>query len=383
LTAVFETGTEMQSRLLSPLIMLGAAAETRGSIAAVVDAYRVHGLFKRWPVEYVETHASAGVLQAMHQTLKAAARFASLLARERRAAVHVHSSARTFWRDVPFIAAALTAKCPTLLQLHGGGFERLHDEASTPARAAFQAVLERAAGILVPAESLRTWVQRMHRNAPVYCMPMPVSVPPVRRNAHRGNVVLFLGRLEAAKGIFDLLEAVAVLRATAPDVRLVCAGEGDRPEVARYAERLGIREAVKFTGWVGPSGKRALFESAAVFALPSYSAGLPIGLLEAMSAGVPVVATPVGGIPEVLADGVSGLLVAPGDTATLSRRLGKLLLDPALAERIGGAARESVRRRHSPERALAQLEALYASLGIAALGTREPARPHVDFRKAA
>ncbi len=363
--------------------MLGAAAETRGSIAAVVDAYRTHGLFKRWPVEYVETHASAGLVEGARHALKAAARFASLLARERRAAVHIHSSARTFWRDSPFIAAALTARCPTILQLHGGGFERLHDAASSPARAAFQATLGRAAAIVVPAESLRGWVQRMHRNAPVYCMPTPVSFPAVRRNGVRGNVILFLGRLEAAKGVFDLLEAVAALRGAIPDVRLVCAGEGDRAAVARYAGRLGIRESVKFTGWVGPSGKRALLESAAVFALPCYSAGRPIGVLEAMSAGVPVVAAPVGGIPEVLTDGVSGLLVAPGDTATLSRHLRNLLLDPALADRIGAAARESVRRKHSPERTLAPLEELYASLGIAALGTPQPARPQLDLRKAA
>ncbi|HEY6823368.1 MAG TPA: glycosyltransferase family 4 protein, partial [Steroidobacteraceae bacterium] len=329
--------SSMQGKLLSPVLMLGAAAETRGSIAAVVDAYRVHGFFRRWPVEYLETHSSGGLLQDARQTLKAVAHFASRLARERRAAVHVHSTARTFWRDTPFIAAALLARCPVILQLHGGGFERLHDAASTPARAALHAILERASGIVVPAESLRGWVRRMHRNAPVYCIPSPVNVPQVRRDAPRGNVVLFLGRLDAAKGIFDLLEAVAALRGSIPDLRLVCAGEGDRAAVARYAERLGIRDSVKFTGWVGPSGKRALLESAAVFALPCYSAGMPMSLLEAMSAGIPAIAAPVGGIPEVLTDGVSGMLVAPGDTATLSRNLRKLLVEPDFAQRIGAA----------------------------------------------
>src|SRR5205814_3990716 len=127
------------------------------------------------------------------------------------------------------------------------------------------------------------------------------------------NLILFLGKLAPSKGIFDLLEAVAALRPDAADVRLVCAGDGDRIAVARYAERLGIADAVKFTGWVGPSGKRALLENAAVFALPSYDETLPMSVLEAMSAGVPVVASPVGGISEVVVDGVSGFLVAPGD----------------------------------------------------------------------
>ena len=187
--------------------------------------------------------------------------------------------------------------------------------------------------------------------------------------------MLFLGRLSAAKGIFDLLEAIAALRAAVPDVRLVCAGDGDRAAVARHAERLGIADAVKFTGWVGPSGKRALLESAAVFALPSYAEGLPVGLLEAMAAGVAVVAAPVGGVPEALVDGVSGFFAAPGDRATLTRLLRKLLLDKPLAARIGAAARESVRLRFAPERALARLEEIYADAGL-----RGAAAVHAEAR---
>ena len=105
-------------------------------------------------------------------------------------------------------------------------------------------------------------------------MPHPVAAlaaAQVAPHERRPNLIVFLGRLAPAKGIFDLLEAVAALRAAVPDVRLVCAGDGNRIAVARYAERLGIADAVKFTGWVGPSGKRALLETAAVFALPSYA----------------------------------------------------------------------------------------------------------------
>jgi glycosyltransferase involved in cell wall biosynthesis len=373
----------MDKRLLSRIIMLGAQPETRGSIAAVVEGYRAHGVFQRWPVEHVAMHATGGVLERSRETLKALGRFAAALGRERRAAVHAHTGASWFWHDSAFLALAFAARRPVILQLHGGGFEAMFDAAGAPARALFHAALGRAASVVVPSDLLGGWVRRLHRHALVRCIPSPVSRPQLRRSGPRQNVVLFLGKLEAAKGVFDLLEAVAAVRRAIPDVRLVCAGEGDRGAVARYADRLGILEAVKFTGWVGPSGKRALLESAAVFALPCYGAGLPIGLLEAMSAGIPVIASPVGGIPEVVADGVSGLLVAPGDTATLARHLRTLLADRALSARIGAAARESIRRRHSPERTIAQLEDLYASLGVVALGARPPAPPQVDLRKAA
>jgi glycosyltransferase involved in cell wall biosynthesis len=166
-----------------------------------------------------------------------------------------------------------------------------------------------------------------------------------------------------------------------PDVRLVCAGRGERVAVARYAERLGVADAVRFTGQVGPSGKRALLEAAAVFALPSHDEAMPVSLLEAMSAGVPCIASPVGGIPEALVDGVSGYLVAPGDAATLERLLRRLLLDRALAARIGAAGRESARLRFAPERALPRLEELYARLGLSAFG--EPLTGDLGLKNAA
>jgi glycosyltransferase involved in cell wall biosynthesis len=347
----------------SRLVMLGAAPETRSSIAAVVDAYRAHGLFKRWAIEYLPTHGDRGAARNAGLALDALRRFALLLARYGRMPVHLHLSARgSAARDAAFAAAAAAVRCPLVLQLHGAGFERSHGAAL------MRWLLESAACVLIAAESQRAWIRSLARNAHALCVPHPVSSE-VPAQAARANLVLFLGRLEPGKGIFDLLEAVAALRAALPDVRLVCAGDGDRIAVARYAERLGIAEAVKFTGWVGPSGKRALLEAAAAFALPSYDEALPVSLLEAMAAGVPVVATAVGGIPEVVADGVSGYLVAPGDKASLERSLRRLLGDRALGERIGAAARETARLRFAPERALPQLEEIYRALGLAAAGS--------------
>ena len=361
------------------LIMLGAAAETRGSIAAVVEAYRASGLFQRWPIDYLPTHGAGGAARNAALALRACRSFALLIARHRRALVHMHVSARgnAAW-DAAFMAAALAARAPLVVQLHGAGLERSHGGVL------MRWLLQRAATVIMPCESMRSWVRSIARDARAVCLPNPVpalAAAQVAPHERRPNLILFLGRLEASKGIFDLLEAVAALRGALPDVRLVCAGDGQRIAVARYAERLGIADAVKFTGWVGPSGKRALLETAAAFALPSYAEALPSGLCEAMAAGVPVVVSPVGGIPEVVTDGVSGFLVAPGDKATLERQLRKLLIDRALAARLGGAARETALLRFSPERSIARLEEIYESLGLSALQER-PA-PLAELRKAA
>ena len=362
--------------------MLGAAPETRGSIAAVVEAYRANGLFRRWPIEYLASHGDGSRSERLSYAMKAMRRFAEILFRERSVAVHLHTAARgNFWRDLPYMLAAIAAGRPLLLQLHGAGFERFYDGCDSAARALIRFVLDRAATVIVATDSRRSWVRSICRNANAVVVPNPVTPVEVAPASGERNMILFLGKLQQSKGIFDLLQAVAAVRATVPGVRLVCAGDGERIAVARHAERLGIADAVKFTGWVGPSGKRALLENAAVLALPSYDEALPMSLLEAMSAGVPVIASPVGGIQEVVVEGVTGLLVAPGDVQTLERLLRRVLEDRALAARIGSAGRQSARLRYSPERAVPRLEALYASVGMPCLAPAPQAQP--EFKKAA
>ncbi len=359
-------------RLYTRILMLGAAPQTRGSIAAVVDGYRAHGLFKRWPLTYVATHGDGGLLHSMQLYAKAVKQFAGALAEHGPMVVHAHlAGGAGFWREAPFMAAALAARCPLIVQLHGANFD-----------AGMGWVLDRAAAVCVPCEATRTWVRSVSRGAFTVLTPPPAAIEVAAQEA-KPNLVLFLGRLDASKGLFDLLEALASLRSAVPDVRLACAGDGDRSIVERQAERLGIADAVKFTGWVGPSGKRALLEHAAAFALPCYEAGMPASLAEAMSAGVPVVASRVGGIPEVVVDGANGFLVPPGDKIGLERALRRILLDRELAARLGASAREAARRSFAPERALAAMEQVYESVGARAPRGAEPELKKPELKKAA
>lgn len=367
------------------LVMLGPAPEARDGAASVVQAYRERGLFKRWPVDYIESYGAASPGAEARLLARALGRLAALLATERGLVVHLHSGPEHgLGRDLAFLALARAAQCPYVLQLHGTALKRAHDHGGRLTRLVIRSVLEQAACVVVPCESLRAWARGASRRANVCKVPNPVTPFEPQAQARQPNLVLFLGRVEAAKGIFDLLEALSALRPAVPDVRLLIAGEGARGEVVRHAERLGIADAVRFTGWVGPSGKRALLEAATVLALPSYEEAAPMSVLEAMAAGVPVVVSPVGGLPEVVADGVSGLFAAPGDVATLSRQLRKLLLDRKLGARIGAAARDSVRLRCAPERALARLADVYAGLGLTAYGqaaapAHDPRAPTADL----
>jgi glycosyltransferase involved in cell wall biosynthesis len=366
------------------LIMLGTAFDTRGGISAVVNTYRAHGLFERWPIEYIETHCDGSPWRKARMALAAVRRLIVSLARDRNAVVHIHGASRaSFWRKSVFMAIALAARCPVIFHLHGGGFAQFYDEECGPVRRPIvRFLLERASRIIVLSSQWRAWVSGAMHNPNVVCIANPMQMRPEPAAARRRNTLLFLGRLERAKGVFELVDAVAALRQSHPDLRLVLAGD-DVDGLGRYAAERGVADAVQLTGWVGPEQKRALLDTAAVFVLPSYAEGSPISLLEAMAAGLPSVATAVGGIPDVVTDGVNGMLVEPGDVGMLAAVLRKLLDDRMLRSRLGAAARETVRLRFDADHVIGELEKIYASLGLARTGKGRVRRTARALREAA
>lgn len=176
--------------------------------------------------------------------------------------------------------------------------------------------------------------------------------------------LLFLGRLGQRKGIFDLLEVVSRLKADFPDLELLCGGDGDAEAVMRRAKVLGIQERIRLLGWVRGQEKQALLASAGVFVLPSYHEGLPMSVLEAMAAGLPVVSTRVGGIPDAVTSGKEGVLVEPGDVDALEAALRRLLSSPELAREMGEAGLRKVAAEFEADKVIPQIEALYRKFGV-------------------
>ena len=194
----------------------------------------------------------------------------------------------------------------------------------------------------------------------------PVSVPgEVAKPEREARTVLFLGWLQREKGVFDLVQAMpAVLRAV-PQARFVLAGRGDRQALLSLARSLGVEQALELPGWVEGDRKDQLLRAADVFVLPSYYEGLPVGVMEAMARGIPVVATRVGGIPDLVAHGVSGLLLEPGRPAALAQAIVSVLTDATLRTRLREAAHREV-RCYSTDAVVAELEALYRKLNVCA-----------------
>ena len=179
----------------------------------------------------------------------------------------------------------------------------------------------------------------------------------------RDKVILSVGRLSREKGHTDLVKALKYLvdQPSQVNAKLVIVGDGpERPRIERTAAALGIQDRIILAGHAGDA--RPYFALADVFALPSHSEGSPNVLLEAMAAGVPVVATNVGGVPEIVTHNVSALLVRPHDPQSIAASIGLALADLELARGLTARARDQVITRHSPENRLLSLVKLYAGL---------------------
>jgi glycosyltransferase involved in cell wall biosynthesis len=171
----------------------------------------------------------------------------------------------------------------------------------------------------------------------------------------------WIGRMTGIKRTDDVLLAFKSLRERGIDARLCLVGDGpDRDEVERRAHELGVMRETLFLGY--QEQVATFFAAFDVFILPSANEGTPVTAIEALAAGKPVVATRVGGIPDVVRDGEDGFLVAPGDVDALADRLAQLATDDELRERMGEAARARVRERYSVERLVDDVDRLYRAL---------------------
>lgn len=202
---------------------------------------------------------------------------------------------------------------------------------------------------------------------------MPVADPDrvaalrARLDLPAGDIVLgTVASLTPKKGHSYLIEALALAAARSVPCTLVLAGDGPmRPAIEQLAERLGVSSRVRFLG----EAERVadVLAITDVFVLPSLVEGMPLALLEAMRVGRAVVATRVGGVPELVRDGDNGVLVEPADAAALAEAVATLAADPARRDHLGDRARATVERDYTEERYVAALAGLYREL-LAAKG---------------
>ena len=276
-------------------------------------------------------------------------RFWKTLRTEQFAIVHHH-----FWGRMLRRIVRASSDAPLVVQLH----QRIPEDDA--ARAVPIAV--RGADVVVAVS--QAVAAQVHNQNPIVVysgVESPGECASIDTTERTSIIVGAACRLVDLKGLSDLIRAIGLLCPEFPNVQLEIAGEGpEREKLEREARQLGLTEQIKFLGWQRAMG--SIFSRWDIFAMPSLTEGFPMAALEAMAHGLPVVATQVGGLPELVEDGRTGCLVPPSKPQALAGALRTLILDAKRRQEMGAAGRRRAREEFSVDRMVAQTAAMYESL---------------------
>jgi glycosyltransferase involved in cell wall biosynthesis len=308
----------------------------------------------RWALPGPLKHASA---------LYALAQFASRLARGRIGAAHINVAPRgSTFRKMLFAKAAALAGVPVILHLHGGGYEAFYTRLPAFLRPSVGRFFRAANRIIVLGNDYVNLLTAELGVDPGRLTTVENGVAAASRRAdptHARPTIAFLGHLVPSKGLDDLMVALALLAQRDVDFRAVLAGIGEIDRYRAEAEATGIADRIAFPGWLDEGAVGRLLADSDIFVLPSLVENQPVSILEAMAHALPVVATPVGGIPEQVVDGETGMLVPPADAGALAGALERLCADPERRRAMGERGLERWRRDYSLEATAAKLIGLY------------------------
>ncbi len=303
------------------------------------------------------------LFRALAVTLRNAARFPWVVWRSKVDIVQLHSSDYwSFWESSLYLLMArlLGRRC---VMRFGGCFDSFYEGSSGPIRALIRWILRRPDVVLVQSESWRRFFSTIAPHTEIRILPNSIATSGAEvpgRGSTEVRALFLCGSEAKRKGIETVLAALRLLDGRVPELRveLIAAGEAIRWRV----DSLGLEQRVRLHDVCDRETMARHLARADIFLLPSFREGFPNSLLEAMAAGLAVITTPVGAIPEVIDEGVGALIVTPGDAEELASALERLTLDAELRARFGEANRQRVARDFERDRVFERLGQVYGEL---------------------
>lgn len=341
----------------SVLIVGGGYKYPKGGIGQVLNTYSSF-----FPVfRFVRTTRRTNLLGKLFQLVYAIIKFTCLCMFDRRIKIiHIHGSTyHSFCRKSIFIFIGHACNKKIIYHIHGSNF----DIFARNNKKKVLAVLKKVDCIIVLSQYWKDFFEKELGCKNVKILPNVVSSRDYcKRRIDFPLQALFLGLLGKRKGIYDLLQVVAEHKAELEGkLVLHVGGNGETEKVQHYIESEELQHIVKFEGWVSGEKKKQLLSQCDFYILPSYAEGLPISILEAMSYQMPILSTTVGGIPEVVENGINGILIQPGDKSALYQALMRLMSDEKLLISMGNASYRKV-QPYFLENVKMALERLYTEL---------------------
>ena len=342
------------------VLMVGPDRSVHGGISGVVNNYNDAGITEKVDLNYIGTMVEGSKLRKLWQAVKAYIKFLKLLPEY--PIVHVNvASDSSYYRKSLFIKAAKRAGRKIVIHQHGGDFDTFYEkEENDRGRARIRQVLGMGVVFLVLSPKLKQFFKGILEPSKVILFPNAVPVPDSIEKEYGKQRILFLGRLCKEKGLRELFSVLPQLHEQFPQMRLLLGGIWEDEDLREEAAKM--KEYVTDLGWLQGEAKKDYLRISDLFVFPTYFEGQPVSVLEAMAYQCGIVATNVGGIPQMVEQEQTGLLIEPKDPEGLKTALEKLLSDPEVCERLGKNARAKVQKEFSIEKSLQELIKIYQQL---------------------
>ena len=335
-----------------------------GGISAVVQYWSEHieGLqyYPTWKMGSVLTRAWWFGWSSMRI-------FFRLLTDRKIEIVHLHFAADgSFWRKERLLRMAKMFDKKVVMHCHSSRFKDFYGEHSDKGKRHIIDTLNRADVLIALSESWKEWFTSVGiAPAKIVVLHNITAEPQVRPQCKvpDGKVhLLFMGELGQRKGVFDIVRGLAKHRNELEGkLELRIGGNTNEEKLMQKIEQGRLQHIVKFEGWVAGEKKIDLLNWADLFILPSFNEGLPISILEAMSYRMPIISTPVGGIPEVVKDGANGVMVTPGNDEEIFDAIKKYVDDRSLLSKHGEESYKAV-QTYLPDYVMNHLKEIYENL---------------------
>jgi glycosyltransferase involved in cell wall biosynthesis len=344
------------------IVMVGTDFGVKGGISTVVSNYFQSALVKNHHMTYLSSHIDGSSLAKLKQFISAF--FKAVVCFPSSQIVHIHSASRaSFFRKTIFFFMAKLFRKKIIFHIHGAEFnDFFHVESGPLRKAIIRIVLKRADCVIALSSQWKSdfsAIAGCEKNIRVLYNSVHLPSDP-RRTGNLPLTVLFMGRLERRKGVYDLLNVAEALVSRNKDIKFIFCGDGNVKEIKDWVADRGLTEHMEVTGWI--TDKAVYYSDADIYCLPSYNEGLPMSILEAMSYGLPVVSTPVGGIPEAVFDGVNGFLVEPGDQKGFTAKLEILIQSPELRRKMGQESRRIAEEKFNIDSTVLALDGIYREM---------------------
>ena len=348
--------------------MIGPDRGMKGGIASVVNGYFDAGLDNLCDLRYIGTMVEGNKARKLAKAVSALAEFEHAL--PNCDLVHVHMASRgSYERKRRFIAHAKRMGKPYVIHMHGGKWDEFFSGCSDGKRREIRSVFASAARVIVLSEEWQDFFEKnVCEPSKLVVLHNAVRIPDESALSGIGSCsrqdVLFLGRLDARKSPDVLLRAFVDIAHRHPKVMVRLGGDGDIERYRKLAEELGIVSNCEFLGWVGDAEKERLFAKSGIYCLPSKNEGMPMSVLEAMAHGLATIATPVGGVPQIIDNTVDGILIPVDETKYLADSLMQLIENDAYRKSIGMHGRLKVVSRFNIDHCVSSLRNIYNDIQI-------------------